>query len=256
MEQIRQGGPVTVPDAEVRRSVLLVPEAAQLVLRAAACADGSAVYVLDTGEQVRLADLARSLIRLSGRIPDEDIQIAYTGVADTSRVMEQLLTEDEEPMPTDTRAILRARHGAAAAIDVRPRLTALQLAVSRGDAVGVRSVLNDLAGNGTRGFAPEVAEEPLPTAGPVLERIQEQTCPSCQGRVRRIRATTVFDRLMKELTARRLFFCEACKWRGWLLPRDPQCPPLPYQGTTDLTSLDDPAAKPEQRPQYSPRRLA
>ena len=256
MEQIRQGGPVLVADPEMRRSVLLFPEAAQLVLRAAACADGSAAYALDTGEQVRVADLARSLIRLSGRIPDEDVEIAYTGVTSGFRVSDELVAEDEEAVPTGTRAILCVRPRAPLAIDVRACLAALQLAVSRGDAVGVRAVLAELAGNVTRGFATETdaAHEP---AAPEPERIHEQTCPACHGgRVRRIRTTTVFDKLMKELSARRLFFCEACKWRGWLVPRDPQCPPLPYQGTTDLTRLDDIAAPSDQRPQISPRKLA
>jgi hypothetical protein len=73
--------------------------------------------------------------------------------------------------------------------------------------------------------------------------------------VHRIRATTVFDRVMKELTPRRLYFCEACKWRGWLVPSDPQCAPIAYQGTTDLTRLDDVPVPPEQRPEYSPRKL-
>lgn len=98
-EQIARGGPVTVTHPEVTRYFMSIPEAAQLVLQAAAMGTGSNVFVMDMGEPVRIADLARDLIRLSGYAEDK-IDIVFTGLRPGEKLYEELLAAQEETLPT------------------------------------------------------------------------------------------------------------------------------------------------------------
>ena len=99
LEQIRRGGPLTVTHPDIARYFMTIPEASQLVLQAAAMGHGGEVFVLDMGQRVRIVDLARSLIRLSGLEPDE-IKIVYTGLTPGERLVEQLYFPDERPTRT------------------------------------------------------------------------------------------------------------------------------------------------------------
>jgi FlaA1/EpsC-like NDP-sugar epimerase len=99
-EQIRRGGPVTVTHREMSRYFMTIPEAAQLVLQAGAIGKGGEIFILDMGKPVRIVDVARDMIRLSGLRPDEDIEVRFTGIRPGEKLFEDLATTEDRVQRT------------------------------------------------------------------------------------------------------------------------------------------------------------
>jgi FlaA1/EpsC-like NDP-sugar epimerase len=107
--QIAKGGPVTVTHPDMKRFFMTIPEAAQLVLQAGAMGDGGEIFILDMGEPVRIVDLARDLVTLSGLRPDEDIEIKFSGVRPGEKLYEELASDAENADKTKHPKIFTGR---------------------------------------------------------------------------------------------------------------------------------------------------
>lgn len=108
-KQIEAGGPVTVTHPEITRYFMTIPEACQLVLEAGAMGEGGEVFVFDMGKSVKIVDLAKKMIQLSGFVPDKDIKIEFTGLRPGEKLYEELLTKNENTIPTYHEKILIAK---------------------------------------------------------------------------------------------------------------------------------------------------
>ena len=107
-KQIKDGGPVTVTHPEITRYFMTIPEACQLVLEAGAMGKGGEVFIFDMGQSVRILDLAKKMIRLSGYEPEKDIAIVFTGMREGEKLYEELLNTKENTLPTHHPKILIA----------------------------------------------------------------------------------------------------------------------------------------------------
>ncbi|MCB1776325.1 MAG: polysaccharide biosynthesis protein, partial [Candidatus Competibacteraceae bacterium] len=148
-EQIRRGGPVTVTHPEVERYFMTIPEAAQLVIQASALAQDGDLFLLDMGEPVRILELARRMIQLSGftvrdeAYPEGDIEIHFTGLRSGEKLREELLIGAGD-LPTEHPMIRRAREGHPPWPVIREGLTRLDTVAHDFDYLAVSALLHEL----------------------------------------------------------------------------------------------------------------
>ena len=154
--QIKDGGPITLTDERITRYFMTIPEAAQLVIQAGAMASGGDVFVLDMGEPVKIIDLAKRMVELSGfAIKDEinpngDIEIQVTGLRPGEKLYEELLIGDN-PLLTGHPLIMKAHEDFLSWIGLQEELAALNLALSANDVPKIRKQLKNLV----PGYQPE-----------------------------------------------------------------------------------------------------
>jgi FlaA1/EpsC-like NDP-sugar epimerase len=154
-QQIREGGPITLTHSDVTRFFMTIPEAAQLVIQAGAMAKGGDVFVLDMGQSVKIIDLARRMIQLSGLTvkdeenPDGDIAIEIVGLRPGEKLFEEVLISDNPEKTTHPR-ILKAFEEFIPWLKLESKLNALKIALSVNDAELIRSMMQELV----EGYAP------------------------------------------------------------------------------------------------------
>ena len=164
--QIEQGGPVTVTHPEVNRFFMTIPEASQMILQAGTMGVGGEIFILRMGTPVKIVDMARDLIRLSGKEPDVDIKIVFTGLRDGEKLYEELITVGEDVLPThhDKVMVLRSSccfNGSADPQEAKEHLyreiDELVKIAARHDAKGIKVKLKEIIPE----FAPQENESVL-----------------------------------------------------------------------------------------------
>ncbi len=145
LAQIKAGGPVTITHPEMRRYFMLIPEAVHLILHAATLAKGGDIFVLDMGEQIKIVDLARNVIRLSGFIPEDEIAMKLVGLRPGEKLQEELVGSDEVARQTSVERILHVESRLSpASSDLASGVVVLERLAEAGDEQAVLKKLREL----------------------------------------------------------------------------------------------------------------
>jgi predicted RNA-binding Zn-ribbon protein involved in translation (DUF1610 family) len=262
LDQIKKRGPVTITHPDIKRFFMLIPEAVQLVLHAAAQAEGGATYVLEMGEQVKLVDMARHLIRLSGFVPDYEIPIEYVGLRPGEKMFEELVGRGEDVGPSAIEKILRVTSRTTPPDDLMAAVARIEEHAACGRRDEMFADLRELTG-----LTSASEEEPLPAPPTESTRVvaaaalksAEQPCPACAAStLYRSKSRSLPERVRRHFSTQRLFRCTSCGWRGWLLPlhvSDTEA--VEPASVPDLAALDVAlqASAPGLRRSFSPRDL-
>jgi FlaA1/EpsC-like NDP-sugar epimerase len=143
-KQIERGGPVTVTHPEITRYFMTIPEACELVLEAATMGEGGEVFVFDMGESVKIVNLAKKMITLSGLRVDRDIEIKYTGLRPGEKLYEELLNTDENTLPTHHPKILVAKVNSPSYAFMESQMQEMSQLLSAGDTNNLVAKIKDI----------------------------------------------------------------------------------------------------------------
>ena len=143
-KQIEKGGPVTVTHPEVTRYFMTIPESCQLILQAGAMGEGGEIFLLDMGTPIKIDDMARDLISLSGFEPDVDIKIEYIGLRPGEKLYEELITEGEGIVPTSHEKIMVLKGRTCDQTSLNGKIDELRSLAHQQDAEGIRSLLQEI----------------------------------------------------------------------------------------------------------------
>jgi len=143
-KQIAEGGPVTVTDKNINRFFMTIPEAAQLVLQAGAFANGGEIFILDMGEPVKIYELAKDLIKLSGFVPDVDIKIEITGLRPGEKLYEEVLMDEEGIRKTAHNKIFVAQPASYNIEELKAKFQEIGLICEKGDNAAIIRKLKEV----------------------------------------------------------------------------------------------------------------
>jgi len=143
-QQIRKGGPLTVTDPKIIRYFMTIPESCRLVLEAGTMGKGGEIFLFDMGEPVKILDLARRMIKLSGLEPDKDIEIKFTGLRPGEKLYEELLSNKENTLPTYHNKIFIAKTEEIGSQDIDNALSNLREALKTEDEFQVVGVIKQM----------------------------------------------------------------------------------------------------------------
>ena len=141
-KQLRQGGPVTITHPDIIRYFMTIPEAAQLVLHCGAMAAQNELYVLDMGRPVKILDLAENLIRLSGLVPYQDIEIVETGLRPGEKLYEELLIASRDIEKTENGQIFVENQPGITPQELEEKLERLEAALADGSRGAIRAAMH------------------------------------------------------------------------------------------------------------------
>ncbi len=168
--QLQRGGPLTVTHPDARRYFMTIPEAVRLVLQAGAMGKGGEVFLLDMGEQVRIVDLARQLIRLAGMREGEDVEIVFTGLRPGEKLYEELHSDTERTRITRHQRILVWDLDARDEESLRAEVAEMEQIAQRGDPSEVKAMLHHMVPEYLEPtHAPFEARSAIPPTTPVIE---------------------------------------------------------------------------------------